>query len=96
MTEIVVLHDELPALQNNEICLRVDKVGLSANNLFYAQMVDVPFLKFFSVHLLGDEYNYLANLPAWGVATIIESDNPEFAVGEQSRGLPRQLLRSLE
>ncbi|MFQ3325346.1 MAG: hypothetical protein ACI90U_003184 [Pseudomonadales bacterium] len=38
MTETVVLHDELPALQNNEIRLRVDKVGLSANNLFYAQM----------------------------------------------------------
>jgi hypothetical protein len=86
MTETVVLRDELPALEKNEIRLRVDKVGLSANNLFYAQMGDAPFLKFFSVYPLGDEHEGLANLPAWGVATIIESDNPEFAVGEQFRG----------
>jgi hypothetical protein len=50
MTETVVLREELPALQKKEIRLRVDNMGLSVNNLFYAQMGDAPFLKFFSVY----------------------------------------------
>jgi NADPH:quinone reductase-like Zn-dependent oxidoreductase len=82
----VVLRDELPALEQDEIRLRVDKVGLSANNLFYAQMGEAPFLKFFAVYPLGEEHKHLANVPAWGVATIIESRNSEFSVGEQYRG----------
>ncbi|MFK7975439.1 MAG: DUF2855 family protein [Halioglobus sp.] len=87
ITQTQVLHDELPALEPDEIRLQVDRVGLSANNLFYAQMGDAPFLKFFSVYpLLDDEHKHLANLPAWGVATIIESANAAFAVGEQYRG----------
>lgn len=86
MHETVVLHDELPALEVDEIRLRIDKVGLTANNLFYAQMGEAPFLKFFAVYPLEEEYKHLANVPAWGVATIIESANPEFAVGEQYRG----------
>lgn len=84
--ETVVLRDELPPLEQDEIRLRVDKVGLSANNLFYAQMGEAPFLKFFAVYPLGDEHKALANVPAWGVATIIESANTDFSVGEQFRG----------
>jgi len=86
LAETVVLHDELPPLEEDEIRLRVDKVGLSANNLFYAQMGEAPFLKFFSVFPLGEEHKELAIVPAWGVATIIESANPEFSVGERYRG----------
>lgn len=86
LKETVVLRDELAPLETDEIRMRVDKVGLSANNLFYAQMGEAPFLKFFAVYPLGEEYSELANVPAWGVATIIESANPEFAVGEQFRG----------
>ena len=82
----VVLHDELAPLQAGEIRLRVDKVGLSANNLFYAQMGEAPFLKFFAVYPLGEEHKDLANVPAWGVATVVESDNPDFSPGEQFRG----------
>jgi len=85
-TQTVVLRDELPALEQDEIRLRVDKVGLSANNLFYAQMGEAPFLKFFAVYPLDEQYGHLANMPAWGVATIIASKNPEFAVGERFRG----------
>ncbi len=82
----VVLRDELAPLQAGEIRLRVDKVGLSANNLFYAQMGEAPFLKFFAVYPLGEEHKDLANVPAWGVATVIESNNPDFSPGEQFRG----------
>ncbi|MCX2980730.1 DUF2855 family protein [Halieaceae bacterium IMCC14734] len=86
LAETLVLRDELPPLEHDEIRLRVDKVGLSANNLFYAQMGEAPFLKFFSVYPLSEEHKDLAIVPAWGVATIIESANPEFTVGEQYRG----------
>lgn len=86
IVETQILRDELPALQADEIRLRVDKVGLSANNLFYAQMGEAPFLKFFSVYPLPGQYDDLAILPTWGVATIIESANPAFSVGEQYRG----------
>jgi hypothetical protein len=86
MKETVILRDELPPLERDEIRLRVDKVGLSANNLFYAQMGNAPFLKFFAVYPVGDEHEELANVPAWGVATVIESSNPEFSPGDQFRG----------
>ncbi|NQX89379.1 MAG: DUF2855 family protein [Halioglobus sp.] len=86
LKETVVLRDELPPLVPDEIRLRVDKVGLSANNLFYAQMGEAPFLKFFSVYPLAEEHEAFANVPAWGVATIIESANPEFQIGQKFRG----------
>lgn len=84
--ETVVLRDVLPALEVGEIRLRIDKVGLTANNLFYAQMGEAPFLKFFAVYPLEEECQHLAIVPAWGVATIIESANTEFMEGEQYRG----------
>lgn len=86
LTQPFIIRDELPDLVEGEIRLRVDKVGLSANNLFYAQMGEAPFLKFFSVYPLVRDYKHLANVPAWGVATIIESKNKDFAEGEQYRG----------
>ena len=86
LEETVVLRDEIAPLEADEIRMRVDKVGLSANNLFYAQMGEAPFLKFFAVYPLGEEYKELAIVPAWGVATVVESANPEIAVGQQFRG----------
>jgi len=35
--ETQVIRDELPPLEPEEIRLKVDKVGVSANNRFYAQ-----------------------------------------------------------
>lgn len=84
-TETVILRDELPALEKGEIRICVDKFGLSTNNMFYAQMGDAPFLKFFDVYPLEGD-NDLVNVPAWGLGTVIESENPEFSVGERYRG----------
>jgi len=83
--QTVVLHDELPALERDEIRMSVDKVGLSANNMFYAQMGEAPFLKFFAVYPVPHRQD-LANVPAWGTATIIASAHADFQVGEQYRG----------
>jgi len=83
--ETVILRDELPALQKGEVRFSVDKFGLSTNNVFYAQMGEAPFLKFFHVYPLKGHKD-LVNVPAWGLGTIIESENPEFNVGERYRG----------
>ena len=83
--ETVVLRDELPALQKGEVRIAVDKFGLSTNNVFYAQMGEAPLLKFFHVYPL-EKHKDLVNVPAWGLGTIIESENPEFNVGERYRG----------
>lgn len=83
--ETVILRDELPALKKGEIRILVDKFGLSTNNLFYAQMGEAPFLKFFHVYPI-EGHKDLANVPAWGLGTIIESENPEFNIGERYRG----------
>ncbi len=83
--ETVILRDELPALQKGEVRISVDKFGLSTNNIFYAQMGEAPFLKFFHVYPLKGHKD-LVNVPAWGLGTIIESENPEFNVGERYRG----------
>jgi len=86
LEDTVVLEDELPPLAPDEIRMRVDKVGLSSNNLFYAQMGEAPFLKFFAVYPLGEAHKDLAIVPAWGVGTVVESANPDFPVGERYRG----------
>lgn len=83
--ETVILRDELPALKKGEVRFTVDKFGLSTNNLFYAQMGEAPFLKFFHVYPLEDHRD-LVNVPAWGLGTIVASENPEFNVGERYRG----------
>ncbi len=84
-SQTVVVHDALPPLQQGQIRMRVDKVGLSANNMFYAQMGEAPFLKFFSVYPVESRPE-LANVPAWGSGTIVASANPDFEVGEHYRG----------
>lgn len=81
-----ILRDTLPSLQAQEVRMQVDKVGLSANNLFYLQMGEAPFLKFFSVYPLDKEYKHLANMPAWGIATVIESENDDIAIGQRFTG----------
>eukprot|EP00511_Aplanochytrium_stocchinoi_P007654 CAMPEP_0204844266 /NCGR_PEP_ID=MMETSP1347-20130617/94_1 /ASSEMBLY_ACC=CAM_ASM_000690 /TAXON_ID=215587 /ORGANISM="Aplanochytrium stocchinoi, Strain GSBS06" /LENGTH=398 /DNA_ID=CAMNT_0051983577 /DNA_START=37 /DNA_END=1233 /DNA_ORIENTATION=- len=85
--ETQVIRDELPPLEPEEIRLKVDKVGVSANNRFYAQAGDQPFLKFYSVYPLSlKEHDIFANVPAWGSGTVVESRNDSFKVGEQFWG----------
>lgn len=81
----VVVRDTLPALAPGEIRLSVEKVGLSTNNLFYAQMGDVPGLRFFAVYPIAAD-DGLANVPAWGLGRVVATRHPEFAVGQRFRG----------
>ncbi len=80
-----VFHDELPPLKQGEIRMSIDKVGLSTNNVFYAQMGEAPFLKFYSVYPIPGQQEW-ANVPAWGIGTVTASRHSEFQIGDRFRG----------
>ena len=84
-SETCVLDETLPALREGEVRLRVDKVGLSANNVFYAQMAEAPFLKFASAYPVAGRPE-LMHVPAWGIGTVTASENPDVSVGQRFRG----------
>jgi NADPH:quinone reductase-like Zn-dependent oxidoreductase len=71
-------------LAENEIRLRVDKLGLTANNKFYMDFGEQPSFHFNAAYPTGDET--LVNIPAWGLATVIESNVPDVPVGQTYRG----------
>lgn len=72
--------EELP-LQQGEVRFALERFGLSANNITYAD--------------LGEKFSYwqffptepgFGLLPIWGFARVIESDNSEFPMGMRAYG----------
>ncbi|NKE60828.1 DUF2855 family protein [Lentzea sp. PSKA42] len=69
LTKTEVLHDELPALTDGEALLRVDRVGLTANNVTYGVIADViGYWRFFPTTAEGRGV-----IPVWGFADVVES-----------------------
>jgi hypothetical protein len=69
-------------LESDQILLKIDKFGLSANNITYA--------------LLGESYDYWkyypaadgwARIPVWGYADVVRTDCAGFSKGERFWGL---------
>lgn len=85
ISETLVVRDTLPSLRDGEIRLEIDALGLSSNNVFYAQMGSAPFLRFASVYPVAGHEGTMF-VPAWGVGTVVASANPDFAIGERYRG----------
>ena len=80
----------MDAYLKNGIAQIVDiRPAFSVTPRFYAQAGDWPFLKFFAVYPLPEtaEYKSLAVVPAWGSGTVVDSNNPDFKIGEQYRGM---------
>jgi hypothetical protein len=79
------VNGEVPAgvaLKPDQLLLKIDKFGLSANNITYA--------------VLGDSYDYWkfypaaggwAHIPVWGYADVISSACADIAAGERFWGL---------
>ncbi len=70
-----------PTLQAGEVRFAVERFGLSANNITYAD--------------LGDKFSYwqffptaqgFGLLPIWGFARVVESCHAEFAIGQRAYG----------
>src|SRR4029453_15811579 len=77
----------LPELTDGEALLKVDRVGLTANNVTYAVLGDAPwrYWEFFppSRHGLDQEWGVV---PLWGFADVVESTVDGLAEGDRLYG----------
>ena len=96
-------HEKLFVLSNESapsgVTLRIDKVGLSANNKFYLSFGRNPTFQFFEAYpvprnaqVVGEDTppdtTSLVHPPAWGLATVVESSLPEaIPVGTKYRAM---------
>ena len=82
-----VIHQSLSPLEDGQVRLRVDLLGLSANNKFY---VDSAFPLEVPHHQDGGNVAQplppLVAVPAGGLATVVESKVPETKAGPKFRG----------
>jgi len=81
-----LVESALPALSDGEVLLRVDRVGLTANNVTYAVLGEaMRYWEFFppGAHGLGAEWGLP---PLWGYADVVESSVPGVVAGERVYG----------
>ncbi|KOV83438.1 DUF2855 family protein [Nocardia sp. NRRL S-836] len=80
-----VLHDELPAstdLSDCEVLLRVDRVGLTANNVTYGVIGDrIGYWRFFPTAAENRGV-----IPLWGFADVVDSTLDSLPVGTRVYG----------
>ncbi len=73
--------ENLSALQDNQVLIKVDAFGLSSNNITYVALGDTfGYWGFFSNH--GDK----GVMPVWGFAEVIESNHPSITKGKRVFG----------
>ena len=79
--ETKIVEYDAPALGENEILVRIDKFGLTANNVSYAVSGDmIGYWKFYPA---ADPFG---NVPVWGMADVVQSSSDEIVVGERLWG----------
>lgn len=85
LTKTEVLHDELPTaseLSDCEVLLRVDRVGLTANNVTYGVIGEmIGYWRFFPVEAEGRGV-----IPVWGFADVVESTVDALPAGTRVYG----------
>ncbi|SMD24856.1 DUF2855 family protein [Lentzea albidocapillata] len=82
LTKTEVLHDELPALADGEMLLRVSRVGLTANNVTYGVIGDmIGYWNFFPAGGPGQGV-----IPLWGLADVVESTVDALPAGTRVYG----------
>jgi hypothetical protein len=73
-----------PALAPGQALLKIDKFGLTANNITYAVFGDaMQYWNFFPV---PPELAGWGRVPVWGFAEVAESTHPQIKVGERVYG----------
>ena len=92
ITEFIVRKDNLgegrietreaPPLKDGEVLAKVDRFALTANNVTYGVVGErIGYWKFFPV-----ENEDEGIIPVWGFADIVESSNPDVAIGDRLYG----------
>lgn len=86
LKQTVVAGAEVPDLHDGEVLLRVDRVGLTANNVTYAVLGDaMRYWEFFPPEPRGLTGQW-GLPPLWGFAEVVASTVPEVAVGQRVYG----------
>ena len=71
----------LPALQDGEVLLRIDRFALTANNITYAAFGDA--MNYWGFYPANEGWG---RIPVWGFAVVEASATPDLAVGERFYG----------
>lgn len=80
-----IIEKPLPEVGDGEILLKVDKYGLTANNVSYALSGDmIGYWDYFPV-ITDDDVNW-GKVPVWGVADIVQSNCDGVEAGERIYG----------
>lgn len=72
---------ERPGVAGGEVLLKVDRVGMTANNVTYAQAGES--LRYWSFFPAREGWG---RVPLWGFADVMESKVPDLSVGERLYG----------
>jgi hypothetical protein len=81
LTEHKIYEDNLPALGEGEVRLRVESFSVTANNVTYAVIGDM--FRYWDFFPAQDGYGIV---PMWGHAIVEASNHPDIAVGERVYG----------
>lgn len=84
LTEVEVVDAPEPDPRPGEIVLRVDRVGLSANNVTYAVFGDD--LRYWDFFPVPDRDGRRGRVPLWGFADVVRSARPEVDEGTRVYG----------
>lgn len=87
LAEVRVVDPPQPELAEGQARLRVDRFGLSSNNITYAVFGEaLRYWEFFPATHLEGEAGRWGRVPVWGFAEVAESRSPDAAVGERLFG----------
>ncbi|MDJ0613519.1 MAG: DUF2855 family protein [Rhizobiaceae bacterium] len=85
IADVRLVQCEVPQAGSDEILLKVERFGLSANNITYAVAGDtLGYWQFFQP--LGEGTDGKGLMPVWGFAEIVESNAADLPVGERIFG----------
>ncbi len=85
ISDVRLVSCDAPVAGEGEILLKVERFGLSANNITYAVAGDtLGYWQFFEP--LGEETKGKGLMPVWGFAEIVESHVADLPVGERIFG----------
>ncbi|KAF5314712.1 hypothetical protein D9611_007027 [Ephemerocybe angulata] len=79
---------DITTIPANNVLIKVDKFGFSANNITYQALGEHPHFRYFDFHPaptpeLARTYGLI---PVWGFGTIVASTHPKIHVGERVYG----------
>ena len=66
-----------------EICVRVDKIAMTANSISYGFAGKSGLIRYLDIYPASDGF---ANLPCWGYGDIVQSSHPDITIGDRIYG----------